>query len=69
MTVYDLWYRSVPGEDGKRVPKKRPGRGKRWRVQLPDGSSKSFDRRPTRKRTTASPEPKRHKCRRRSSGT
>ncbi|MEV0568006.1 site-specific integrase [Dactylosporangium sp. NPDC050588] len=44
MTVYDLWFSSVPGDDKKRVPTKRHGRGKRWRVALPDGTTKSFER-------------------------
>lgn len=34
--VDDLWYLSRRGADGERVPSKRHGRGKRWRVRWTD---------------------------------
>lgn len=36
MPVDDLWYLSVRGLDGSRLPSKRHGRGKRWRVRWTD---------------------------------
>lgn len=36
MAVYDLWYLSERGPDGRRVPSARHGRGKRWRVAWAD---------------------------------
>lgn len=35
MPVDDLWYLRRTGPGGKRVPSKRHGRGKRWRVRTP----------------------------------
>lgn len=36
MAVDDLWYLAKRGPDGERVPSKRYGRGKRWRVRYVD---------------------------------
>lgn len=36
MAVDDLWYLSKRGPDGERLPSKRHGRGKRWRVRWTD---------------------------------
>lgn len=36
MAVDDLWYLTKRGPDGERVPSKRHGRGKRWRVRYVD---------------------------------
>lgn len=36
MAVDDLWYLRTKGPDGKRLPSKRHGRGKRWRVRWVD---------------------------------
>lgn len=36
MAVDDLWYLKDRGPDGKRLPSKRHGRGKRWRVRWID---------------------------------
>jgi integrase len=36
MAVDDLWYLSKRGPDGERLPSKRHGRGKRWRVRWVD---------------------------------
>ncbi|MFF5178283.1 tyrosine-type recombinase/integrase [Micromonospora sp. NPDC000316] len=36
MPVDDLWYLNARGPDGARVPSKRHGRGKRWRVRWTD---------------------------------
>lgn len=44
MAVDDLWYRKR-GAGGQRVPTKRHGRGKRWRVRNPGTSAKLFDKR------------------------
>lgn len=38
MPVDDLWYLSKRGPDGKRLPSKRHGRGKRWRVRYRDAA-------------------------------
>ena len=38
MPVDDLWYLSKRGPDGKRLPSKRHGRGKRWRVRYKDAA-------------------------------
>ncbi|WP_165947386.1 transposase family protein [Micromonospora sp. 15K316] len=34
MAVDDLWYLSKRGQDGKRLPSRRHGQGKRWRVRF-----------------------------------
>lgn len=36
MAVDDLWYLKTKGSDGKRLPTRRHGRGKRWRVRWED---------------------------------
>jgi hypothetical protein len=36
MDVHDLWYLNRRGPDGKRLPSKQHGRGKRWRVRYKD---------------------------------
>lgn len=51
MPVDDLWYLKTKGPDGKRLPSKRHGRGKRWRVRWEDpetgaGRTQLFDRKP-----------------------
>ena len=49
MPVDDLWYLGKRGPDGKRLPSKRHGRGKRWRVRYVDDTGqpkqKLFERR------------------------
>ncbi|WP_328851535.1 site-specific integrase [Micromonospora globbae] len=49
MPVDDLWYLNKRGPDGKRLPSKRNGRGKRWRVRYVDDTGqpkqKLFERR------------------------
>lgn len=44
MPIDDLWYLAGRGPDGQRLPSRRHGRGKRWRVRLPDQPTASFDR-------------------------
>jgi integrase len=48
MPVDDLWYLAKRGPDGARLPSKRHGRGKRWRVRWTDDKGQSrtqhFDR-------------------------
>lgn len=49
MAVDDLWYLSKRGPDGERLPSKRHGRGKRWRVRYvsPESgqpASQAFDK-------------------------
>lgn len=48
MPVDDLWYLKERGPDGKRLPSKRHGRGRRYRVRYVDASGtpreKLFDR-------------------------
>ncbi len=38
MPVDDLWYLNKRGPDGKRLPSRRHGQGKRWRVRFADAS-------------------------------
>lgn len=49
MPVDDLWYLKKRGPDGKRLPSKRHGEGKRWRVRFEDASghpsTRFFERR------------------------
>ncbi|MGC5332517.1 tyrosine-type recombinase/integrase [Micromonospora sp. DT62] len=49
MPVDDLWYLGKRGPDGKRLPSKRHGRGKRWRARYVDDTGqpkqKLFERR------------------------
>lgn len=48
MPIDDLWYLTKRGADKKRLPSKRHGRGKRWRVRYTDAAGeareKLFDR-------------------------
>lgn len=48
MPIDDLWYLTKRGPDKKRLPSKRHGRGKRWRVRYTDAAGeareKLFDR-------------------------
>jgi integrase len=50
MAVDDLWYLSKRGPDGKRLPSKRHGRGKRWQVRYVDDTGRErrpvFERKP-----------------------
>lgn len=41
MAVDDLWYLSKKGPDGKRLPSKRHGRGKRYRVRYVDDTGQA----------------------------
>jgi integrase len=38
MAIDDLWYLKKRGPDGERLPSKRHGRGKRWRVRYQDAN-------------------------------
>lgn len=44
MPVDDLWYLAKPGPSGERVPSKRHGRGKRWRVRYVDDAGRARER-------------------------
>ncbi|GLY24793.1 tyrosine-type recombinase/integrase [Micromonospora sp. NBRC 101691] len=44
MPVDDLWYLRQRGPDKRRLPSKRHGRGKRWRVRYEDASGESRER-------------------------
>ncbi len=44
MPVDDLWYLRERGPDGKRLPSKRHGQGKRWRVRFIDASGRPSTR-------------------------
>ncbi|MEV6800503.1 site-specific integrase [Micromonospora rifamycinica] len=44
MPVDDLWYLTKRGPDKKRLPSKRHGRGKRWRVRYADGAGEPRER-------------------------
>src|SRR4051794_33657051 len=48
MPVDDMWYLTKRGSDGSRLPSKRHGRGKRWRVRWTDnhgeGRTQFFER-------------------------
>ena len=44
MPVDDLWYLAKRGPDGSRLPSKRHGRGKRWRVRWVDNVDSSRER-------------------------
>ncbi|QDY05751.1 site-specific integrase [Micromonospora sp. HM134] len=44
MAVDDLWYLTKRGPDGKRLPSKRHGRGKRWRCRYEDASGQARER-------------------------
>ncbi|MET8353469.1 site-specific integrase [Micromonospora sp. NPDC005206] len=44
MAVDDLWYLRAVGPDRKRLPSKRHGRGKRWRVRYSDASGETRER-------------------------
>jgi integrase len=44
MPVDDLWHLSKRGPDGKRLPSKRYGRGKRWRVRYKDANGEPRER-------------------------
>ncbi|MEV6801072.1 tyrosine-type recombinase/integrase [Micromonospora rifamycinica] len=44
MPVDDLWYLTKRGPDKKRLPSKRHGRGKRWRVRYADGGGEPRER-------------------------
>ncbi|WBB65762.1 site-specific integrase [Micromonospora sp. WMMD812] len=44
MPVDDLWYLSKRGPDGKRLPSKRHGRGKRWRCRYEDSDGETRER-------------------------
>ncbi|WP_416901624.1 tyrosine-type recombinase/integrase [Micromonospora echinospora] len=44
MPVDDLWYLRQRGPDKKRLPSKRHGRGKRWRVRYEDGNGEQRER-------------------------
>ncbi|MFC7547164.1 tyrosine-type recombinase/integrase [Plantactinospora sp. GCM10030261] len=44
MPIDDLWYLSKRGTDGKRLPSKRHGRGKRWRVRYQDAHGEPRER-------------------------
>lgn len=44
MAVDDLWYLRTKGPDGERVPSKRHGRGKRWRVRYNDDAGLSREK-------------------------
>ncbi|ROO52497.1 phage integrase family protein [Micromonospora sp. Llam0] len=41
MPVDDLWYLNKRGPNGKRLPSKRHGQGKRWRVRFTDASGRA----------------------------
>src|SRR5689334_15529108 len=44
MPVDDLWYLTRRGPDGSRLPSRRHGRGKRWRVRWVDDQGKPRER-------------------------
>ncbi|WP_228543175.1 site-specific integrase [Micromonospora sp. S-DT3-3-22] len=44
MPIDDLWYLTKRGPDKKRLPSKRHGRGKRWRVRYADGGGEPRER-------------------------
>ena len=44
MPVDDLWYLNTRGPDGKRLPSKRHGRGKRWRCRYEDANGHPRER-------------------------
>jgi integrase len=44
MPVDDLWYLTKRGPDGRRLPSKRHGRGKRWRCRYEDGHGVTRER-------------------------
>ncbi|GIE79069.1 hypothetical protein Aph02nite_50190 [Actinoplanes philippinensis] len=44
MAVDDLWYLKGKGPDGERLPSKRHGRGKRWRVRYTDDTGVARER-------------------------
>jgi integrase len=44
MPIDDLWYLKVRGPDKKRLPSKRHGRGKRWRVRYADAAGEGRER-------------------------
>ena len=44
MAVDDLWYSAKRGPDGERVPTRRHGRGKRWRVRFTDDAGRPVQR-------------------------
>lgn len=44
MPVDDLWYLTKRGPDGKRLPSRRHGRGKRWRVRYTDAAGQPRER-------------------------
>lgn len=44
MPIDDLWYLKKTGSDGQRLPSKRHGRGKRWRVRYTDGAGQTRER-------------------------
>ncbi|MEU8210209.1 site-specific integrase [Micromonospora sp. NPDC049044] len=44
MAIDDLWYLTKRGPDKKRLPSKRHGRGKRWRVRYTDASGESREK-------------------------
>ena len=44
MAVDDLWYLTNKGPGGERLPSKRHGRGKRWRVRYADDAGKPRER-------------------------
>ncbi len=54
MAVHDLWYLSKRDPDGKRLPSRRHGRGKRWRVTWTDDNGNErtahFERKPDAER-------------------
>ncbi|GIJ22383.1 tyrosine-type recombinase/integrase [Micromonospora lutea] len=44
MPIDDLWYLTKRGPDKKRLPSKRHGRGKRWRVRYTDAAGETRER-------------------------
>ncbi|MEH1012469.1 site-specific integrase [Micromonospora sp. CPCC 206060] len=44
MPIDDLWYLTKRGPDKKRLPSKRHGRGKRWRVRYTDAAGESREK-------------------------
>ena len=44
MAVDDLWYLAKRGPDGSRLPSRKHGRGKRWRVRWIDNLGNSRER-------------------------
>ena len=51
--VDDLWYLKKRGPNGERIPSKRHGRGKRWRVRSAGLPSEAFAKRPDAERADA----------------